>query len=169
MLATLDDEPIVVIEPGTMLGFLARISGVVDNFQFHMLLMDQFPFAAPSSPRLSAASAAVARGEGPQAIDETVVGSWNLSSWHSIGPGPALPDGANRNASRHWIWNEGKPADIPLFEERRAILLGPPSYQRSWRAQRMFDRLPARLGVERCLGRDEASAILERMFAAQSS
>jgi hypothetical protein len=43
MLSVLDDEPILVIEPQTRRGMLARMLGVVENFQLNVLLMDTFP------------------------------------------------------------------------------------------------------------------------------
>jgi len=43
MLSVLDNEPILAIEPHTRLGILARMSGVVENFQLNVLLMDAFP------------------------------------------------------------------------------------------------------------------------------
>ena len=51
------------------------MSGIVENFQLDTLLMDEFPRDAP---RVSKDAVAVARGSGPQQIDETVTGVWNL-------------------------------------------------------------------------------------------
>jgi hypothetical protein len=45
MLSVLDNEPVLAIEPDTRLGMLARMSGVVENFQLNVLLMDVFPRA----------------------------------------------------------------------------------------------------------------------------
>src|SRR5262245_25138452 len=38
MLSVLDNDPVLAIEPQTRLGILARMSGVVDNFQLNVLL-----------------------------------------------------------------------------------------------------------------------------------
>ena len=93
LLSVLDDEPIAVIEPSTMLGILGRISGVVENFQLHVLLMDEFPRPDPAAePRVSRRAADVARGVGPQQVDESVTGAWNLYTWKAIQPGYRLPD-----------------------------------------------------------------------------
>ncbi len=40
------------------------------------------------------------------------------------------------------------PADVPVLDGHRVILLGPASSERSWQAQRMFLKLPARLTAE---------------------
>jgi hypothetical protein len=167
MLGVLDDEPILVIEPSTSRGMLGRISGVVDNFQLNVLIMDTFP-AGPGDvapQRVDALVADVARGTGPQQTEDTVTGEWNLYNWQAIQSNYELPDPNDYSASQHWIWNEGSPEDIAVFEGRRVVLLGPASYARSWQAQRMFSDLPAAFEVERTLDEDEVRQWLERMIA----
>ena len=78
MLTVLNEEPYVAIEPGTRTGIVGRMSGIVENFQLNTLLMDEFP---RDEPRVSKAAVAVARGNGPQQIDETVTGVWNLYTY----------------------------------------------------------------------------------------
>jgi hypothetical protein len=170
MLSVLEKEPILVIELETRLGILASISGVVDNFQLNVLLMDGFPRAGfLSRRRVPRRVADVALGRGPQQSDDIVTCVWNLYTWEAIVPGLRLPDPGDFGSSACWIWNEGVPKDIPVFEDRRVILLGPPSYQRTWRSQRMFSRLPATLDIERRMTKDEVSGLLLRMVAAKSS
>lgn len=170
MLSVLDDEPIVVIEPERSLGMVGRISGIVDNFQLNTLLMDVFPRTRLfSRRRVSRQVADVARGKGPQQTDDTVTSVWNLYTWQAIQSDLTLPDPNNYGSNAHWIWNEGSPEDIPVFEGRRAILLGPRSYPRSWRSQRMFARLPATLDCERTLTKDEVRQWLKRMAAARTA
>lgn len=170
MLSVLDDEPILVIEPKTTLGILARISGVVDNFQLNVLLMDAFPKGGfLARRRIPQRVADVARGVGPQRTEDVVTGVWNLYTWKAIEPGFQLPDPNDYGASATWIWNEGCPEDIPVFQDRRVILLGPASYSRSWRSQRMFDKLPAKLECERKLTKSEITDWLQRMLTAKSA
>lgn len=170
MLSVLDNEPVVVIEPQTRLGILGRISGVVDNFQLNVLLMDGFPKSGfLARRRVSARVADVARGLGPQKTDDTVTGVWNLYTWQAIETGYKLPDPGDYGASSSWVWNEGSPNDIPLFEGRRAILLGPASYSRSWGSQRMFDKLPAKLEIERQLSKSDVTDWLQRMLTAKGA
>jgi hypothetical protein len=78
-----------------------------------------------------------------------------------------LPDTKGQGGTKHWIWNEGVPDDIPVFENRRVILLGPPSYSRGWTAQRLFNGLPARVEVERVLKGSEVDEWIKRLAAAE--
>lgn len=162
MLTVLHDEPYIAIEPATGAGIAGRMSGVVENFQLTTLLMDAFP---GDEPRVSEAAAAVARGEGPQQIDETVTGVWNLFTYEALRAGGELPDPSDLAFRHTWIWNEGMPADIPAVDGHRVILLGPAPYARTWPAQRMFLKLPARLTAEP-LDADALAAWLAKIEAA---
>ena len=164
MLTVLDEEPYVAIEPATRTGIVGRMSGIVENFQLNTLLMDEFP---RDEPRVSKNAVAVARGSGPQQIDETVTGVWNLYSYGALLPGGELADAADRDYADTWIWNEGMPADIPVLDDHRVILLGPASYERTWPAQRMFLKLPARLTAE-LLSESELDAWLATIEAASA-
>jgi hypothetical protein len=167
MLSVLDNEPILVIEPDTRLGILANISGIVDNFQLNVLLMDGFPRTSVSRRRVSKQVADVARGVGPQQTDDTVTGAWNLYSWKAIKADLDLPVPDDVESRIHWIWNEGSPNDIPSLDGRRVILLGPATYSRSWNCNRMFDRLAASLQIERKLSPKEVTEQLRRMSTAK--
>lgn len=170
MLAVLDDEPILAIEPRTTLGILGRISGVVVNFQLNVLLMDGFPRSGfLPRRRVRRRVVDIARGCGPQESNDIVTGVWDLYTWQAIHPELTLPTAAGWDSSDHWIWNEGTPDDIPVFEGRRVILLGPPSYRRTWKSQRMFDNLQAKLEIERKLRKDEVRNWLCRLAAANSA
>jgi hypothetical protein len=170
ILSVLVNEPILVIEPQRGVGILGRISGVVENFQLNVLIMDAFPRSGIfSRRRVSQWIADVARGKGPQQTDDTVTAVWNLYTWQGIKPGFVLPDPNDWESTRFWIWNEGLPEDIPLFEGYRVVLLGPASYPRSWRSQRMFDKLSAHLECERTLTKDEVSDWLHRMTVANAA
>ena len=170
MLRVLDNEPILAIEPQTNLGILGRISGIVDNFQLHVFLMDKFPQSGSFARRcVSQQVADVAYGDGPQQTEDTVIGVWNMYAWEAIESGLTLPDARDFSSSDFWIWGEGTPQDIPVFDGRRAVLLGSASYRRSWRSQRMFANLRANLEIERELTEDEIYGWLQRMVAAKKA
>ncbi len=170
ILSVLDNEPVLAIKPQTGLGMLAPMSGVVDNFQLNVLLMDTFPRSGIlARRRVPQRVADVARGLGPQQTDDTVTGVWNLYTWRAVEPNLNLPDPNDYGAKDCWIWNEGAPEDIPVFEGRRVILLGPASYSRQWGCQRTFSKLPAALEVERQLAKGEVMAWLQRMAAARDA
>jgi hypothetical protein len=164
MLSVLHDAPIAVIEPQTRIGMLGRVSGVADNFQLNVLVMDGFPAAEGRPRRVSDRVVDVASGRGPQQISETVKGCWNLYNWRAIRPGLMLPDPKDPESNTTWIWNEGKPEQIPVLDGRRVILLGPPSYLRGWAARRTFAHLPAVLERERILTADEVDRWLQLML-----
>jgi hypothetical protein len=170
ILGVLHREPILVIEPKTMLGITGTISGIVDNFQLNMLLMDQFPASGFfKSRRISRQAADVARGIGPQQSEEAITGAWNLYTWQAIEPGLKLPDPKDMLTTTHWVWNEGNPGDISVLDGHRVVLLGPPSYERGWRAQRTFAHLPATLEIDSQLTKTEVREWLERMLAAKGN
>jgi hypothetical protein len=64
---------------------------------------------------------------------------------------------------------EGSPADIPVFEGYRVVLLGPPSYERTWQSQRMFANLPANLEITGRLSPEQVHAWLQRMAQAAAA
>jgi hypothetical protein len=109
----------------------------------------------------------VARGKGPQQTRDTVTAVWNLYTWQAIQADHTLPDPNDSGGSKHWIWNEGVPADIPVFHGYRVILLGPASYPRSWQSQRVFGKLQAELRCEQKLTQEEVVQWLVRMAAAR--
>lgn len=170
VLGVLHEEPFVAIEPATRIGIAGRMSGIVDNFQLHTLLMDALPlprrrFGRRAPRRVSESAAATARGDGPQETDETVVGAWNPYVYAAFAGG-SLPAKEDYQAARHlFIWNEGTPADIPSLDGRRVILLGEPSYVREWPSARVFGPLRASLDA-RALGDDDVGRWLERCAAA---
>jgi hypothetical protein len=106
------------------------MSGVVENLQLQTLLMDAVPWT--KQRRISRSALAVARGEGPQQAKDTVAATWDLYT-HAGEP----------------IADAGMPAEIPVLDGHRVIVLRPASEERSWPAQRMFAILPAQLERQR--------------------
>lgn len=139
MLLILDDEPLVALHRETGTGYRLRMSGIGDNFQLHTLLADALIGGQhlPGEPP-SAEAVAMCRDVEGQVL---TVGSFNL----------VAPDGT-------WIWNEGTPADIPVVEGTRLLVLDPPPYQRNWPAGRYFPFVPADLVLERVLTAEETAA-----------
>jgi hypothetical protein len=164
MLMVLDGEPILAIEPDTGLGLVGRISGISSNFQLHVLLMDIFPQSdVRSGRRISQKAADIVRGRvADQQDDAPLVGHWNLHAWTALQATGGLPRDHHQSSTDHWIWNEGVPAEIPVFHGYRVIVLGPASYPRSFFAQRDFRGLYADIDVERLLSPDEVNAWVQR-------
>ena len=154
-------EPILVIDPTTKRGIRGTVSGVADNMQLHTLLMEFFP-PVDGSLSISPEILSKAKNERPDdKSDVTVIGRWNLLSWRTLAPDGALPEGTKDTS--HWIWGEGTPADIPLFNGYRVIVLAPPSYQRSWHGQPIFGYLPAEISVDEVLTEDQITDWIGRM------
>jgi hypothetical protein len=163
MLQVLHNEPVLIIEPSTNLGFIGHMSGVVDNFQLHTLLLGMFPqHQRFEAPRVTAQALEVAQGIGPQEIDVTVSGCWDLHTWTAA---PLDSSISSEDRVKHWIWNEGSPMDIPVFEGHRVILLGPALYKRHWSSNRQFAHLPAEIQITKLLGAGEIQTWLHRMVA----
>jgi hypothetical protein len=150
LLELLDDETLIVLHRASFRGYQVKINGVGDNFQLHTLLMGAL--SGPESAGLlgdldvDPSWIEVATSAPMEAFEGTVVGRFNLV-----------------DAYGKWIWNEGKPADIPAFDGVRVVVLDPPPYPRSWSNIRKFPMLTGSLIVERQLPADEASAWLARV------
>ncbi len=148
----LDDETLLVLHPATEQGFEVTISGIAVNFDLHLLLADLLirdgsdgiPGERPNAIAVRNVLGEDVRG------DLTCVGPWNLHDWRAL-----QADGSLIEESDFWIWNEGRPADIPAFEGQRVVLISPPPYSRSWHGQRTFGGLCPELSVRRTL--DEAT------------
>jgi hypothetical protein len=156
MLRVLDDELLLVLHVAQRKGFDVRISGISDNFQLHVLLAGAIIGSpaegfvageAPSRRAVAECRDATCDEQGGQ----PVTGAFNLCNWTALRPDGSLPGGQGQDASRHWIWNEGCPAEIVPFERRRVVLLGAPPYSRHWRACRQFQGMTGELTVERVL------------------
>jgi hypothetical protein len=145
----LDDTPVLVLHRPTGRGYRMTIGGIGDNFQLHTLLAARLVGdeeegwlpGAPPTPEMVAA----AEGPGPMEPPGGVRGVFNMVD----------PYG-------DWIWNEGRPADIPLFEGERVIILDPPAYPRTWKAGRPYPLMHPTCRVDAHLPAAEAAAWLAK-------
>jgi hypothetical protein len=144
LLLVLDDEPLTVLHRPTGRGYHVAISGIGDNFQLHTLLAarligDEAEGMLPGQPPTAAMIAAATDGS-----DLTPAGG--LTGQFN------LVDGYGQ-----WIWNEGRPADIPRLEGERVVVLDPPPYPRTWNAGRAYPLMHPALTVHRTLTADEVA------------
>ncbi|MBO0834669.1 MAG: hypothetical protein J2P28_03990, partial [Actinobacteria bacterium] len=149
LLLVLDDTPLIVLHRPTGRGYRVTIGGIGDNFQLQTLLAARLigdPAAGwlPGVP-LTAEMIAAADGSGEPQPRDGIAGRFNLVD----------PSGA-------WIWNEGRPADIPVFEGERVVILDPPPYERTWNAGRIYPLMQPTLRVDGQLPPDEAAARLAK-------
>ena len=162
LLNLLDDEELLVLRPGMKRGYRVKISGIGGNFQLHLLLADALtgdpaqgwlPGTRPD-PRLVTA----ARGGPVDKACNTATGAFNLVNWEGL-----QADGTVSADPDDWIWGEGNPGDIHLFQGQRVILLAPPPYQRSWTVERKFPDLEGRLEVLEILSPEQVEMWLKKL------
>lgn len=138
LLLVLDDERFVVLDRESGNGWRCTMSGIGDNFQLHTLLAaslaEQVGVTPPTDVELAAATTGEMQPEGG------ISGQFNL----------VAADGT-------WIWNEGRPTDIPRHDGTRVVVLDAPSYARSWNAGRPYPKMLPTLTVDEQLSADEAA------------
>ncbi len=168
LLSVLDDEPLVIVHPSTQRGWRARMGGIADNFQLHALLRAEL--AGGGSERIAgerpAPAAIAAASDGSVDNAPGMQSDWQLASWRAIAHDGSI---AGQDDTKHWIWNEGFPAEIEAFEGTRLIAIGPSTMQRSWNAGRIFYGMPGWLRVERGLTPGEAEALLSRISESRAN
>jgi len=150
LLAVLDDERLVVLHRPTARGFEVTISGIGDNFQLHTLLA-----AALSGP----AAEGLLEGVRPDP-------SWVAAATDGPFEPPGGPIAGQFNlvdAYGQWIWNEGRPADIPTLEGRLVVVLDPPPYERTWNIGRTYPMMRPYIHLDRIMPADEAAGWLGRV------
>ncbi|GAB2865046.1 hypothetical protein [Lentzea nigeriaca] len=146
LLQVLDLEQLLVLHPLSGKGFEVTIGGIGDNFQLHTLLAYRLiPLHIPGEP--PSLSWVEAASVGPDLEPAGgIQGQFELS-----------------DAFGETIWNEGRPSDIPLLDDRRVIVLSPPRYQRSWNAGRLYPMMTPMVDVTRELPPDEAASWLAKV------
>jgi hypothetical protein len=138
LLLVLDDEPFVVLHRASSQGWRCTMSGIGDNFQLQTLLAGEFAGAVGAKPPTAVELAAA--GTGDLQPQEGIKGTFNLV-----------------DAFGAWIWNEGRPADIPRCDDVRVVVLDPPPYARSWNAGRAYPLMEPSLTVDGRLSADEVA------------
>jgi hypothetical protein len=150
LLLVLDDEPLIVLHRATGRGYRVTISGIGDNFQLHTMLaatligdesQGMLPGQRPTPAQISAAT----DGEDLEPAGG-MRGSFNLV-----------------DANGDWIWNEGRPADIPAIDGTRVIVLDPPPYARGWNAGRAYPLMQPTMTLDGLLPADEAARRLSQV------
>jgi hypothetical protein len=97
--------------------------------------------------------------------DLTVWSQLQLWTWQALQPDGSLPESPT-SASDLFIWNEGLPADIPLFGDVRVVLVGQAPYVRSWNGGRVFHGMHGELNVEEKLDSETVRDWLHRIATA---
>ncbi|GLU48440.1 hypothetical protein [Nocardiopsis ansamitocini] len=132
----------LVLDRASSRAFRVGFEGIGDNFQLHTLLAaaligDGGRGLAGEVPDPRWVSAFTDADPDPRA--RIVSGWWNL----------VAADGT-------WVWNEGVPADIPVLEGERILVLEEQTYPRSWNAGRLYPLVAAALWVQEELESEDA-------------
>ena len=164
MLQVLDDEVLVVLHPASRRGWRFVMGGVADNFQLHLRLLDALAGDGPGriGGRVPSPEAVATEREGRGGGDAAVQSDWQLVNASGVRPGDALAGFGEHDA---WIWGEGVPADIEVFEGARVVLIETGGILRGWKAHKIFPAMAARLDLVATIPEDEVVAMLRRMEA----
>lgn len=144
LLLVLDDEQVIVVHRESGRAYSVTISGIGDNFQLHTLL---------AATLIGDPTSGLIRGEPPQAAWIAAASAGEMAP-----PGGVLGQFNLLDATGEWIWNEGRPADIPQVGGRRVIVLDPPPYQRSWNIGRAYPLMIPEIRLDRVLPVHEAAS-----------
>jgi hypothetical protein len=100
------------------------------------------------------------RGDTDSSPQDYVVGSFNFYDHRAASRDLLQP---NRVPTNLWVWGEGLTADVPAWLGRKVLLVGPPSYERTWSLARDFPALQSHVEMQRELPRDEVISLLARL------
>lgn len=153
LLLVLDDAPLIVLHRQSGRGYRVTISGIGNNAQLQTLLAARLigePGAGwlpgtPPSPDMTAA----ADGSGPMQPPGGIVAQFSLGDLQGA-----------------WLPPAGRPADIPLLQGERVIVLDPPSRE-TWGPGRVYPLMQPSLSGEHQLAPGEAAAWLAKARPAQ--
>lgn len=155
LLRVIDDEHILVLHRPSGRGYRMTIGGIGDNFQLHTLLAaaligdpvdGMIPGASPDKRWVSAAT------DGQDMQPGGIAGQFNLVDGYG-----------------EWIWNEGRPIDIPLMDGHRVIVLDPPPYPRTWTTGRQYPLMKPTVKLDSVMEPEEATQWLDKVAPDQRS
>ncbi|MFJ4680309.1 hypothetical protein [Kitasatospora sp. NPDC088783] len=143
----LDEEPLVVLHPGTGNGYRLTMSGVGDNFQLYTLLADVL-IGDPADGLLP--------GERPDPawVDAALTGP-QISEGGPIARRFLLHD-----AYGGYVEPEGRPANIPVFEGVRTLVVRPSPEPFGWLAGRTYAHMRATVELDSLLSREETARLI---------
>ena len=150
-LRILDDETLLVLAPDARRGWRVKIDAMPSNAELYILLADAL-VGDPKKGRLAGkrpdprAVAAIREGAHPPKAASSVVVPFHLVAWTAVEADGSLPP-ANADETDHFVWMEGIPADIPLSNKTRVVLLQAPPYARPVPVAPSFESLRPELRI----------------------
>jgi hypothetical protein len=157
LVRVLDDEPVIVLDHASGRGFRLTMSGIGDNFQLHTLLADRL-IGDPARGLLS--------GERPAP-------TWVAAATAGPPQGP-LDDPIERrfrlfDGTGAYVYPEGCPADIPVVDGVRVIVLHPPRGRYRWAGGRTYQHMVPALALDAVMTPDEVRAWRARIQPARET
>jgi hypothetical protein len=140
-------------------GFQITLDGVTSNFELHTLVAAALTDRGVPGEHPPKSVVAFLEGRADSAGVDCVPGVWNFYDWRA-----ARFDLAARNVPTDlWVWNEGSPQDVPMYEGIRTLLIGPPSIRRTWNVGRSFSALAAKVNVDAEISSAQVRSTLDAM------
>jgi hypothetical protein len=145
LLDVADDMIIRVVHPESRLSFRIQATGIESNHQLQTLLTDLlFHEMDLSDHRPNADAVRIYKG---QLIAEglTVRAGFGMYRRSALKSDGSLINGLA--GCDHFIWPEGAPDDIPVFDGEREIILGRLPYVMSWDVERRFATMRSEIEI----------------------
>jgi hypothetical protein len=134
LLATLDEETLLVLDPAARVGHRVEVQGVADINQLQALLADVLPGLRLQFARLFTFAGLRS--------DATLPQRWN--------------------GTEHWLWGQMPASVIPFHEGQRVVLVGEASVPVVLSEERRFPDLPAEGRIVHTMTRSEVHDCLTR-------
>ena len=146
-------------------GFEITVDGVTSNFELHTLVAAALIERGLPGKAPPPALVAFLEGRAATAGVDYVEGVWSYYDWRAA----ANDLRAGTVPTDRWVWNEGSPQDVPMFNGRRTLLIGPPTIQRTWNPYRSFLALSGSVRFDAELPRSRVRSLLEEMAQASTN
>ena len=170
ILKLIDDVPLLVLHPDSRRGFRLVMNDVTTNLELFVLLLDTLigdpakGMLPGTRPNPKAVRMINDPDFAPKKPPEIKV-FWNMVGWTGVLPDGTLPD-PQSDAHAHWVWVEGVPAEIPIFEGERVILMQPPVMKRSYEVEPAFAALSPRMKLKSKVSGAEVDRLVAKMAKA---
>lgn len=166
----IDDVPLLVLHPDSRRGFRLVMNDVTTNLELFVLLLDTLigdpakGMLPGTRPNAKAVRMIKDPDYAPKNPPEIKV-FWNMVGWTGVLEDGTLPD-PQSDAHAYWVWVEGVPIEIPIFEGERVILMQPPVMKRGYDVEPAFSALTPRMKLKSKVSGAEVDRLLAKMAKA---
>jgi len=167
-------EPLLVIHPEARKGWRFEMNDLSTNTELYVLLLDHIMGdpkkgqLAGKRPNPKAVLTIKDPDNAPKKVQEQDV-PFHTLAWSGILPDGTLPDPKGDKVEHYnWVWLEGIPIEIPIFENERVILLQGPVMKRTVEVPVPYDALFPTLKPKGKLSGPEVDKLLAKMTKASA-